>query len=377
MEADTQFQDGFMSALLLIAFIHGIVLTILLYFTKRLRAKANRFLALAVLGVSLQIFYEFISYIGIHWHIVEALQMIPIYLSSTIPIGLYFFVTYLIHPKHQLNAWEKWWIAPLVLQALLGFLYIPLDEFYDIEIIAFTIDALPYVEEFVGIATSLCLLPLIIYRVINYQKYIALHYSTIERKSLLWLLNSLFAIAVLVLLWCISYAQWIFGYSFEAMYKYVTIGMVIFLFWISYVVILQYHLFEIIPFTTENVAKDKNEKKLSAKTDVYYKELLQLLQEKRLYEDVELTLDDLAQRLQLSSGYLSQIINTKEKKSFFEFVNHYRVEAVKQKLIDSAYAHYDILSIALESGFKSKSTFNAVFKKMTKQTPSAYKKKHL
>jgi AraC-like DNA-binding protein len=104
---------------------------------------------------------------------------------------------------------------------------------------------------------------------------------------------------------------------------------------------------------------------------------LQLLQEKRLYEDVELTLDDLAQRLQLSSGYLSQIINTKEKKSFFEFVNHYRVEAVKQKLIDSAYAHYDILSIALESGFKSKSTFNAVFKKMTKQTPSAYKKKHL
>ena len=95
-----------------------------------------------------------------------------------------------------------------------------------------------------------------------------------------------------------------------------------------------------------------------------------------MYENIELTLNDLAQELQLSSGYLSQIINEREQKSFFEFVNFYRVEAIKRKLLDQNYAHYDIFSIALESGFKSKSTFNAVFKKMTQQTPSAYKKKH-
>lgn len=377
MTTNTQFFDGFMSAVLLIAFVHGVVLTSLLFFNERLKAKANRFLALSLLGVSLLLFYEAISFIGMDEGIVELIQMIPIYLSAAIPIGLYFFATYLIHPKHELNSWEKWWILPLVFQAILGFLYIPLDNFYELESVALVLDLLPYAEEFVGLGVSVFLVPMTIYKVVTYQKFITLNYSTIDRKSLSWLFNFLVAFAILLLLWWISCVRWLLGYSYETTYIYVIIGMVILLFSIGYFVIQEYHLFEIIPFSSKKPSEEKNAKKLSAKTDVYYKQLLHLLQEKRLYENVELTLDDLAQQLQLSSGYLSQIINKRENKSFFEFVNYYRVEAVKQKLIDPNYAHYDILSIALESGFKSKSTFNAVFKKMTKQTPSAYKKKHL
>ncbi|MEM6685482.1 MAG: helix-turn-helix domain-containing protein [Bacteroidota bacterium] len=374
---NTQFLDGFMCAVLFIAFLHGIVLTALLFFNKRLQAKANRFLALAILGVSLLLFYEFISFIGLDEEIEGIIQLIPIYLSSAIPIGLYFFVTYLINPKHTLKSWEKWWILPLLLQAFLGMLYVPLEEFYTIKTVAILLEILPFAEEFIGFATSLFLLPITIYKVRNYQKFIALNYSTIDRKSLLWLLNFLIAFSILLILWWISCMRWLLGYSYETTYNYVIIGMVILLFSIGYFVIQQYHLFEIISFSPKKTPEEKSEKKLSAKTDTYYSELLQLLEEKRLYENVELTLDDLAQELQLSSGYLSQIINKKEQKSFFEFVNFYRVEAVKKKLVDSTYAHYDILSIAMESGFKSKSTFNAVFKKMTKYTPSAYKKKHL
>ncbi|MEM6718012.1 MAG: helix-turn-helix domain-containing protein [Bacteroidota bacterium] len=375
--ANSQFLDGFMSAVLVIAFLHGMVLTSLLFFNKRLKAKANRFLALAILGVSLLLFYEFVSYVNLEEEITDLIQLIPIYLSSAIPIGLYLFVTYLIDPKHRMKSWEKWWILPLLLQAFLGLLYVPLEEFYTVETAAITLEILPFAEEFVGLATSLFLLPITIYKVRNYQKFIAFNYSTIDRKSLLWLFNFLVAFAVLLLLWWISCMRWLLGYSYETTYIYVIIGMVILLFSIGYFVIQQYHLFEIIPFSPKKTSEEKSEKKLSVKTDVYYSELLQLLQEKRLYENVELTLEELAQQLQLSSGYLSQIINKKEKKSFFEFINYYRVEAVKEKLIDPNYAHYDILSIALESGFKSKSTFNAVFKKMTKQTPSAYKRKHI
>ncbi|WP_298518892.1 AraC family transcriptional regulator [uncultured Kordia sp.] len=377
MSTDTEFYDGFMSALLLIAFAHGVVLASLLFFNKRLNAKANRFLALSLLGVSLLLFYEFISYIGLQEEVTELIQLIPIYLSSAIPIGLYFFVTYLIHPKHTLKSWEKWWILPLLLQAFLSLLYIPLEEFYTSKIAAIALEILPFAEEFVGLVTSLFLLPITIYKVRNYQKFITFNYSTIDRKSLSWLFNFLVVFAVLLLLWWISCMRWLFGYSYESTYIYVIIGMVILLFSIGYFVIQQYHLFEIIPFSSKKISKEKNQKKLSVKTDTYYTELLKLIEEKRLYENVELTLDDLTKELQLSSGYLSQIINKKEKKSFFEFINFYRVEAVKKKLLDHNYAHYDILSIALESGFKSKSTFNAVFKKMTKQTPSAYKKKHL
>ena len=99
-----------------------------------------------------------------------------------------------------------------------------------------------------------------------------------------------------------------------------------------------------------------------------------LMEEERLFENVDLTLENLAGRLDISGGYLSQIIKEKEQQSFFHFVNHYRVEAVKAKLLDRAYQKYSIMGIATDSGFSSKSTFNAVFKKFTGQTPSAYRK---
>ena len=101
---------------------------------------------------------------------------------------------------------------------------------------------------------------------------------------------------------------------------------------------------------------------------------MKLMHEEKLYTDVELTLQNLSERLGISPGYLSRIINEKEDKNFFEFVNSYRVKDVKEKLVDEEYGHYSILGIALESGFKSKSTFNTVFKKLTGQTPSSYQK---
>jgi AraC-like DNA-binding protein len=100
-----------------------------------------------------------------------------------------------------------------------------------------------------------------------------------------------------------------------------------------------------------------------------------LLLEEKIYEDINLTLDSLAERLQISSGYLSQIIKENEQKNFFELINYYRIESVKKKLLDQNYKDYTIMSIALESGFNSKSTFNAVFKKFTNQTPSAFRRK--
>ncbi|MDO8898280.1 MAG: helix-turn-helix domain-containing protein, partial [Bacteroidales bacterium] len=57
-----------------------------------------------------------------------------------------------------------------------------------------------------------------------------------------------------------------------------------------------------------------------------------------------------------------------------EFVNEYRVNEVKKMLADPKYTHYSLLGIAFECGFSSKSTFNSVFKKFTRKTPSEYRK---
>ncbi len=91
------------------------------------------------------------------------------------------------------------------------------------------------------------------------------------------------------------------------------------------------------------------------------------------YEDPELSLVSLAEKLDLTTHELSRIINTVLKKSFNDFINEYRVADVVQKMQDPAYDHITLLGIALESGFNSQSTFTRIFKQVTGKTPLEYK----
>ena len=90
------------------------------------------------------------------------------------------------------------------------------------------------------------------------------------------------------------------------------------------------------------------------------------------YLDGELSLIKLAGLMDIPTHHLSQIINEQLKMNFFEFINEYRVEEVKQKMMENKNGLYTILSLALDSGFNSKSSFNSVFKKITRQTPKEF-----
>lgn len=92
------------------------------------------------------------------------------------------------------------------------------------------------------------------------------------------------------------------------------------------------------------------------------------------YLDPGLTIEKLAQRMGVSRHYLTQVINENFKKNFYQFVNGYRIEAVKQILQNPDNKTINLLEIASETGFNSKSTFNTTFKKLTGTTPSQYRK---
>lgn len=94
----------------------------------------------------------------------------------------------------------------------------------------------------------------------------------------------------------------------------------------------------------------------------------------KLFLNSELSISNLAQATGFSSAQISQTLNRKIGENFFDFVNKYRVEDVKEKLLDQTNDHLSILGIAFESGFSSKSTFNKCFKRFTGITPSAFKK---
>ncbi|MEM6806721.1 MAG: AraC family transcriptional regulator, partial [Bacteroidota bacterium] len=86
-------------------------------------------------------------------------------------------------------------------------------------------------------------------------------------------------------------------------------------------------------------------------------------------------IEDIASRINMSTGYVSKIIKQATKKSFPNWINEFRVAEVKAMFRDSGFNNYTTLSIGLEAGFKSKSAFYATFKKLTGETPAQFRKK--
>ncbi|WP_198175041.1 ABC transporter permease [Spirosoma arboris] len=97
------------------------------------------------------------------------------------------------------------------------------------------------------------------------------------------------------------------------------------------------------------------------------------VKEKRYYEDPELSLGSLAEKLGVPAHELSRVLNTVFKKSFNQFINEYRVQEAIRKMQDPAYDHITLLGIAYDSGFNSQSTFSRFFKHFTGKSPVDYK----
>jgi len=107
----------------------------------------------------------------------------------------------------------------------------------------------------------------------------------------------------------------------------------------------------------------------------YYTQLLAIVENEKLYLNPELILQDLADRLQVSSRMLSQVINQGSERTFYDFINSYRCEEAKS-LMASSDPKVTIQEIMFQSGFNSKSSFNKEFKKLTGFTPTEYRKSH-
>lgn len=107
---------------------------------------------------------------------------------------------------------------------------------------------------------------------------------------------------------------------------------------------------------------------------VFLEELTGHMAANKPYLEGELVLPQLAQQLGISANYLSQVINEQLHVNFYDFVNGYRVEEAKRLMQESGREKINILNVALDSGFNSKSAFYTAFKKATSMTPTEYRK---
>jgi AraC-like DNA-binding protein len=107
-------------------------------------------------------------------------------------------------------------------------------------------------------------------------------------------------------------------------------------------------------------------------SDALFEQLTQLMEKQKVYKKPELSLGELAELLSVHPNSLSQVINEKTEKNFYQYINKLRVEAFLQVAALPHKQHYSLLALAFECGFNSKSTFNKYFKTVTGETPSEY-----
>ncbi|KUY20604.1 hypothetical protein BAZ12_11630 [Elizabethkingia miricola] len=126
---------------------------------------------------------------------------------------------------------------------------------------------------------------------------------------------------------------------------------------------------------TETVTENKTMDYESRFRELWEK-LDNLVVKQQLFRNYDLTLDLLSAQTSINKYQISEMLNGYKHKSFYSYINEYRIEYFKHIVNKAIEKDEDInfLSLAYEAGFKSKSSFNRYFKEINGETPSEYYK---
>lgn len=223
-------------------------------------------------------------------------------------------------------------------------------------------------------------------KIIKHQNNIRLFSSSIENIDLKWLNHMVIGSITMACFWILNILTQISQISTY----FDIIGNSIYLFGFLYIA---YHFIkqkEIFPFNeihreeiheiiSHTNSFEINKKKLVSDEflEAYKFKLTEVMQNEKPYLDCELSLVKLASCVQLSSHTLSYVLNKGFDENFYQFVNRYRIEEAKKLLLDRSKSNLNLVGIAFEVGFNSKTVFNTTFKKMTNCTPTEFKRLHL
>ena len=230
-------------------------------------------------------------------------------------------------------------------------------------------DALKYVS---GIGYSIATVLL----VLRHGREVQNSYSNVERVNLRWLLWITGAAAGI---WLLAVLVSFTSDGNNLRDDWVSLGIALLVYSIGYMGLRQPEIFRYetrempIPPTMENPADPYQRSGLAdAEAEQLRIALVALMETEEPWKDSELTLAQLAERLETSPHKLSEVLNSQMRQTFYDFVNGYRVREVQRRIKAGEAKKLKMLALALDAGFASKSTFNDVFKKPTNQTPSAY-----
>lgn len=212
----------------------------------------------------------------------------------------------------------------------------------------------------------------------QYQKRILFYYSHTETLDLKWLyrllLMALFFYALISSLYITDYLLNLMPYGLLQGLGFTFISLFSVL--LGYFGLRQGNLFN--PYMNLDLLKisdkttDSYSKPITGKDEAFVHRLLDYMKTQKPFLNPEINLAGLSEQLGVSPEYLSEIINSRLNKNFFDFINHYRIEEFKELCKNPQSKNYTIIGLAFDCGFNSKATFNRVFKKNVGVTPSEY-----
>lgn len=341
-----------------------------LLLNKKGKSKSDFFLCAWMLIMTLHLY---LFYVNFNENPLQSPQLLGFELPMPLLHGVFLYY-YVASVTNQFP--KKSWVALLHLIPVTG-LYIQLIAFFlessEHKVEVYQNNGAPYYI-FNLINSTLGYLSGIVYVIWSsvllrkHKKNIQNQFSDIEEINLEWLLFLTYGLGIIWSIVFITHSgYYIFG------------GISIFIILIGFFGVQQKNIFSGKKPVLESPSPTESKKEKYAKSGLTdklavdsYKSLITLITKELYYKKHDLSLNDLASELNIHPNYLSQIINEKEGKNFYDFINAFRVKEFKRLIQVPENQQFTLLALAYDCGFNSKSSFNRYFKKNTGQTPSQY-----
>jgi AraC-like DNA-binding protein len=352
--------------------VQGFFMAFLLLHNRR-QNPANKYLAILLSVMSLSIAHSVFVIPGIHSSFSDPYRIKEPFLMLVIPL-IWLYIKKLEAPQFRFTALKILHFIPFVL-----FMSVNIPAVLNAGHPGWTELLMRHSAWFNGVIWSVLLVQYSMYlhQIVRITRRLKVEaqgeLSNIDQVDVSWVRAFLYAFILVFVVLAIMFAGALHNFGTEWLNPLASVVFSISIFVLGYKGLSQKAIFS----NTDTVVIQESNALASSKTKLVDASLLLSIQNfmetSKPHCDPELTLTSLAKMLNMSRNQLSEVINSGLQSNFYDFVNKYRVEEVKQLLNNPKYKDYTILAVAFEAGFPSKSTFNSIFKKFTGLTPSEYR----
>ncbi|MET0636610.1 MAG: helix-turn-helix domain-containing protein [Chitinophagaceae bacterium] len=214
----------------------------------------------------------------------------------------------------------------------------------------------------------------------NHESWVLKNFSNIREITLQWLQKLLTSYRLLWMIWVPFAAAFLLFFRFQLQYLVVVLILYFLMllltyltYWIGLKGLERMNIVFIVQEKVKNENKNYN-KIPRQEIDDYILMMNDLMTNGKIYLNEDLSLRDFALQMKAEPNLISFILNNFLGKNFYDYINSFRIDEVKNRLKNPAFKHLSLLGIGLESGFNSKTSFNRVFKRFTGVTPTEYQK---